>query len=204
MNRVRTRLEAGAACRQRQAQSCREDRRGRCQDPRSQSWTPRSRLVLCRRRLSLLRASCSLHPRAGLRRQYVIQTEEPNYRRSTQCVFTRSLGGRARFRQSRRRPRHATDLSSHRRSRAGSYLRRRTGLPARPRDRKKLKTARLDLSATEALTASSPCVWSTSILATAPPSARSPWHSARRRSAARPRHHRPRSADPPQPGQTIV
>ena len=52
MNRVRTRLEkTGAACSaQRQARKAAEKiGAGRCQDPRSQSWTPLLRLVLCRR-----------------------------------------------------------------------------------------------------------------------------------------------------------
>ena len=99
MNRVRTKTgKAGAACRQRQAQSCREDRRGRCQDL---SLAIMDTAITAGPMPTASFASSStrpLHPRAGLRRQI----RHPD--RGAQSIGGRrsaslqgALGGRARF-----------------------------------------------------------------------------------------------------------
>ena len=196
MNRVRETGKAGAACRQRQAQSCREDRRGRCQNPRSQSWTPLLRLSYADGVFRFFEHPVNFTREQAYEGKYVIQTEEPNLSAVDAVRLTRSSR-----RSSALSPISKTSSTCDRSIIAPtiacrSCLRRRTGLPAPPRDREELKTARLDLSATEALTALKSVRVVDIDLPTAPPSVGHPWHSARRRSAARPRHHRPRSADP--------
>ena len=136
------------------AQSCREDRRGRCQDPRSQSWTPLLRLVLCRRRLSLLRASRPLHPRAGLRRQI----RHPD--RGAQSIGGRRSTSYKELSEVERAFANLKDVLDMRpiyhrtddRVQAHIFVAALAFLLHRAIE-KKLKTARLDLSATEALTA---------------------------------------------------
>src|SRR6516165_3493348 len=155
-------------------------------------------LVLRRLRVSLLRASRPLRARAGLRGQIRYSNRRAQSVRSRRGTpLQRTFRSRAFLRQPQGRHRHAADLSSDRRARAGSHFRRCARLPASSCHREEAQ-GRTPRSLSHRSIARSPVrarrrhrsrQWHHQAL-------RHPRYSARRLRAPRPRHHRPRSPEP--------